>query len=631
MPDPPSRLSTFLTELKRRRVYRVAAVYAGVAFVIFEIIDATFDYLRIPEGIGTVIIVLLAIGFPVAVGMAWAFDLTEEGLVKTKPKQEAAATKAPHPIVGNKSLAFIAVLAIAFGVWALLRGPSQPSGTTIRSIAVLPLENQMFDPNQEIFVDGMHDALTGELSMISTLRVIGRTSTMSYKDNPKPIPEIARELDVDAVIEGSVFRYQDEDSVRITAQLIATRPERHLKTIVYVANMTDILSLQRTVTRAIVEEIGLILSPEEEIHLASAPQVNREAHDLYLQGRYYREHEGVPRPLQPVEFLEQSIALDSTFAPAWAILSFCYFPYGTDQAKRAADKALELDPDLSVAHVALGLWQVYNLDWDGAEESFQKALELDPLDNWSYYEYGLFLSRFGRYDEALDLVQRFRENDPFNPQVYRIAGDTFMWIRDYEKQLEYRKLQASFSSGASDFPGIEYDIFMQQEKYAEAAVLAEQAWGDSSLQFLEAAWEAGNQERVIAIRDSLQRTGWLAEREQADPIWAARFYIILDERETALDLLEVAQESSPHLAPQYYSVLGEREKALDLLEQYYENFPEVLPFPNSYGYSIIYLIHNKNFDTLRGEPRFKALLRQLDVPEVFDENGQLLRPLPEGF
>ncbi|GAH45629.1 unnamed protein product, partial [marine sediment metagenome] len=220
-----SQLSAFLSELRQRRVFRVAIVYAGVAFIIFQIVDATFEPLHLPDWASTLIIIILVLGFPVAVGMAWAFDLTAEGLVRAKIKREPTAAKAQHHIViGNKTLAVIALLAVIAAAWSWLREPS-PDGAPIRSIAVLPLDDLMGDPAEDYFVEGMHDAIISNLSRLSALTVISRTSAMLYKDSDLRVPEIARELGVDAIVEGSVLKAGDR--VRITAQLIHGATDEH--------------------------------------------------------------------------------------------------------------------------------------------------------------------------------------------------------------------------------------------------------------------------------------------------------------------------------------------------------------------------------------------------------------------
>ena len=199
MNDAPSPLATFIAELRRRRVFRVAVVYAGVAFIVIQIIDGAFDYLKIPEWGGSLIIIMLAVGFPIAVGMAWAFDLTAEGLVRAKPEREPTAAKAPHHIViGNKTLAVIAALAIIAAAWSWWGRPGPEAEVVVeaeavaetglgeKSIAVLPFINMSADPEQEYFCDGITDDILTHLSKIGELRVIGRTSVMQYKKGKVP-------------------------------------------------------------------------------------------------------------------------------------------------------------------------------------------------------------------------------------------------------------------------------------------------------------------------------------------------------------------------------------------------------------------------------------------------------------
>ena len=585
MSDPPSRLAAFLAELKHRRVFRVAVVYAGVAFILVQIVDGTFDPMGIPVWVSRLIILLLVLGFPIAVALAWAFDITDKGIVRTKGKPSAPTT--PHHIViGNKSLAVIAVLAIIVAAWALLRQPS-PVGTAISSIAVLPLANLMGDPEQEYFVDGMHEALTVELLKISALRVIGRTSTMSYKANPKPIPEIAEELDVDAVIEGSVF--QDGDLVRITAQLVATRPERHFWANDYEGDLTDILSLQKTIARAIAGEIGLALKPEEEADLASAPQVSPEAYNLYLKGWHFRN---LHNHSKAVEYLEQAVALDSTFARAWAGLAYCYFwkDYGVGLMKQALDKALDLDPAQPLAHAYLGFYQQIKWEFVAADASFRRALELDPNNVSARDQYGWFLQRTGRPDEGLAEFRRIQELDPLSHRPpWGIAG-IYSNTREYNKALEYGQAASELQPGFADrfINRTNREILMQQGRYAEAAAAAEQA-GDLFRQ-LRAEWALGNREKVYAVRDSLSSTGELQQREQENPLWSA----------------------------QLYAIMGEKELALGLLERAYEDTTKEFHYYTG-------LVYYPEFDSLRAESRFKALMQKIGLREVLDQNGQRIR------
>ncbi|GAF74687.1 unnamed protein product, partial [marine sediment metagenome] len=253
MNDAPSRLSAFIAELRHRRVFRVAIVYAGVAFIIFQVADFAFPALHVPNWFSSAVVVLLLLGFFIAVGLAWAFDLTAEGLVRAKVKREPTAAKAPHHVViGNKTLAVIALLAIIAAAWSWWGRPGPEAALGKKSIAVLPLDDLMGDPEQVYFVEGMHEALISALSNIGAVTVISRRSTLQYKDSEKTMPTIASELGVDALLEGSAQLVGER--VRITTQLIDSQ-DRHLWNKTYERELEDVFALYNDVTRAIAQEI----------------------------------------------------------------------------------------------------------------------------------------------------------------------------------------------------------------------------------------------------------------------------------------------------------------------------------------------------------------------------------------
>ncbi|UCH63223.1 MAG: tetratricopeptide repeat protein [Fidelibacterota bacterium] len=606
-PESPSKLAAFIAELRHRRVFRVAVVYAGVAFIIIQLVDGIFDIMGTPPWIGQVVVVLLVLGFPIAVALAWAFDLTEEGLVRAKPKLEAAAKAPHHPRVGNKALAVIAALAIIVAAWVLLREPS-PGGAAISSIAVLPLDDLMGDPEQEYFVEGMHEALISALYHISTLTVTSRTSAMRYKDADMLATDIAKELSVDAVVEGSVLLAGDQ--VRISVQLIDGKTDKHLWAEEYDRDLRDVLSLHSDVAQAIAGEIGLALTPEEETRLTSAPQVNPEAYTLYLKGWHFRNlqtEESIPKA---VEYLEQAVALAPGSAQTWAALGISYYlmggtggiwswEYAYNRMKQALDKALELDPNLPEAHAYLGLYQYSEqLDITGGEASIKRALELNPDLVLARCEYGWFLSRTGRPDDALTEFRRAQELDPLNPQPLLGVANVFYLTRQYDKAQEYYQAVLELSPDQFEariwLVGIEYYILMQQGRYAEAADNAEKSYAEAAIEWLKAEallgqlaaeWNLGNREKAYTVRDSLRFTGG----KQENPYWAARLYAIMREMDIALDLLERAYEDTFSLG------------------------------------QIINLVYLPEFDSLRAEPRFKALLEKIGLTEVFDEYGQRIR------
>ena len=509
MPDPPSRLAAFIAELRRRRVFRVAVVYAGVAFILVQIVDGTFDPMGIPIWVSRLIILLLALGFPIAVGLAWAFDLTEEGLVRAKPKREPTAAKAPHhPLVGNKSLAVIAALAIIVAAWSWWGWPGPEAVLGEKSIAVLPFVN---------FSDSKDD-------------------------------------------EG---------------------------------NLTDILSRQKTVARAM------------------APQVNPEAYNLYLKGWAFRRQETSESMHKALEYLEQAVALEPGFALAWAALAHSYFLmtmyggwddiYGHNRMKEALDKALGLDPNLPDAHAGLGVYrELAQYDFAGAEASFRRALELDPDLVYAHFEYGMFLWRTGRPDEGLVELQRAHELDPLSPQPLGGIAYIYSYTRQYKKAQEYWQAVLELAPDQKNtrfvLPWAKREVLMQQGRYAEVAPAAEKAYADTAerwgkaeelFQQLRAEWARGNREKVYSVHDSLRSTREPQQWEQEDPFWSAR----------------------------YYAIIGERDKALGLLERAYEDTAIFRPS----------LVYNSEFDPLRDEPRFKAIIQKMGLTEVFDQNGQRIR------
>ncbi|GAH61178.1 unnamed protein product, partial [marine sediment metagenome] len=311
---------------------------------------------------------------------------------RAKPEREPTAAKAPHHIViGNKSLAVIAVLAIIVAAWALLREPS-PGAPPITSIAVLPLDNLMGDPAEEYFVDGMHEALISALSRISALTVISRTSAMRYRNTDMLVPEIAEELGVDAIVEGSVLKAGDQ--VRITAQLIDGRTDKHLWTEKYDRDLRNILSLHSEVAQAIARQIKVTLTPDEEARLADDRTVDPEAYKDYLLGRHYWTTMTVSE--KGLEYFQQAVEKDSNYAPAYTGIADMYIIWGWvgsvppndifPMAKAAAEKALQIDPDLAEAHTSLA-WinLLYDWDWPAAESGFKRAIELNHSYAHAYH------------------------------------------------------------------------------------------------------------------------------------------------------------------------------------------------------------------------------------------------------
>jgi TolB-like protein/Flp pilus assembly protein TadD len=298
---------------------------------------------------------------------------------------------------------------------------SLPAVKPIEAIVVLPFENLSGDPEQEYFVDGMTDALSAELGKIKALRVISRTSAMRYKDTDKSIPEIAKELGVDAVIEGSVLKAGND--VRVTAQLVDGRTDAHLWSDSYTGTLTNILALQSQVTLAIAREIEAALTPEEEMRITRTEAVNPEAHEAYLLGRHYLDKGLEPDIEVAIEYFEKALEIDSNYAIAYAGLADAYMIFGNTNirspedtwpnARAAAEKALAIDEGLAEAHTSLAeVKYIFDWDWPGAEREFKRALEINPNSVDAHLGYSRLLRAMERYDEALSQIERASELDP---------------------------------------------------------------------------------------------------------------------------------------------------------------------------------------------------------------------------
>ncbi|MFQ5724746.1 MAG: tetratricopeptide repeat protein, partial [Terriglobia bacterium] len=494
-------------------------------------------------------------------------------------------------------LGVIAVVVVALGVggyfgWERWRERVQaPSGEPgpITSIAVLPFADLAGDPEQEYFVDGMTEALITELSKISALRVISRTSVMQYKDVKKPLPEIARELNVDAVVEGSVLRAGDR--VRITAQLVHAPTDTHLWAESYDRELRDILALHSEVARAIAREVKVTVTPEEETRLAAARAVNPEAHELYLRGRYHwhkRGREGLEKSLQ---YFQQAIEKDPGYARAYAGLADVYavrpswgFAAPTDdfpRARAAARKALELDENLAQPYATLGqVKDSYDRDWRGAEEDCRRALELDPNYATGHHWYGILLSTLGRHEEAIAELETAVRLDPLAPNISRWLGRVLYHARRYDEAVQ--QLQKTVEMHP-DFSGAFLDLgtaYAQMGRYPEALAAMEKSRGLSEADplYAYAGWIYARTGRKEEAQRLLRRLQELSGQQYVDSSAIAIIYI----------------------------GLGRKEEALTWLERAYEERG---------AYRILYLKVDPVFDPLREEPRFQELLRRLNFPE----------------
>ena len=509
------------------------------------------------------------------------------GAAISPPRTSGPTTvaRAPFP---RTLVALIVVAAISLGTWFAIR-PQRAGGTSftpIHSIAVLPLALRSADTSQAYFAEGMTDELTSAVATISALRVTSRGSAMQFQGSARPATaEIAKALNVDAIVEGSVAREGGE--VRITANLIDARVDSTIWTKTFTRSSNDVLALQTAIASEIAGQIKVQLTSHERARLASARSVNPEAHDAYLLGRYFFNRPSDDNLHKAIVQFEQSVALDSTFAAGWSGLSDAYLWAGYNEgfltategkikSKQAALRAVQLDSLSAEAHASLATFLLfYDKDWQACEREYRAAIALNPNYAFAHDQFGMALAFVGRLDEAIAEGKRAAELDPLSPQILIDASITHLYRKDTTAAIALAKRAGRLDS-TYFFP---YMI---------------EGW---------AHLETGQYERAIPL---LQK----ANSMSAPPFVTAYLAFaqgMAGHRDTALRQITVLEKMSPggkvlpfNLALVYLGV-GDKAKAIAYFEQAYDADSQLLAW----------LGQDAMFDALRNEPRFTALLRKL--------------------
>ena len=394
MTDPGSKAQTFFLELQRRRVFRVAMMYAAVAFIIFQLIDATFDYLPIPDWVGTAIIIVLLAGFPIAVGLAWAFDVTPEWLIRTPPRdsllKSGAKTRRPiSHLMSNFVLVAIALVAFAVAIWSWRTGASsEPSLIPLKSIAVLPFTNVGGDPINQAFCDGLTATLTSKLTQLEqfqrSLLVVDVSEPRGQRiASPSEAHQV---LGVNLAVTGSAQPFPD--GRRLTMNLVNATNMRLLNSYVIDAHMTNVMALQDSLVIILAEMLEVQLQPPTRRLLTAGRTTVPEAYVLYLEGRGYLQSYQRKKFLDTaIDLFQQAIMLDSLYALAYAGLGEAYWrryyvsrdARWVESALKNCEHAVKLDDMLAPVHVTLGLIHTGTGNHEEAIREFQRALGLDPV------------------------------------------------------------------------------------------------------------------------------------------------------------------------------------------------------------------------------------------------------------
>ncbi len=578
----------FFAELKRRNVYKVAIAYAVIAWLLMQIATQVFPFLEIPNWAIRLVIMLLALGLPIALIIAWAFELTPEGLKRT----EAADTEPAKPS-RNKAWIYIVIMAAALSVGLFFVGRytapkvSGSSGSLEKSIAVLPFENLSRDPDNAYFAEGIKEEVLARLSKVADLKVISIRSTLQPKSSPTDLPQVAQKLGVATFLEGSVQRSADE--VRVTVQLVRADSDAHLWADTFDRKLTDIFAVESEIAKAVTDTLKAKLTGSEEHAISAKPTGNLEAYQLYLRGRYYWNRRTAGGLKRALEHFQQAVDKDPTYALAYTGLADCYAVMeqyaGTPssetlpKAKAAALRALQIDDSLAEAHTSLAYVDMESWQVGDAEKEFKRGIELNPNYPTAHHWYGLpYLTMLGRLDEAMAEIKRAQQLDPLSPIIstndaylYILKGDLNTAIEKLTKVIE---LDPNFPL-AHDFLGWAY---LKQGREQEAIAELQKGVTGSGRASLELGFLG---------------YGYGALGKRAEAIMLLKE---LEER--------YARKESPAMfLAAVYAGLGDNDQAFAWLERDFQARTGLL----------IFITALPDYDTLRDDPRYTDLLRRIGL------------------
>ncbi|MEY2506653.1 MAG: hypothetical protein QOH01_982 [Verrucomicrobiota bacterium] len=584
----------FFAELKRRNVYKVAVAYAVAAWLLIQVATQVFPFFEIPNWAVRLVVVLLALGFPVALILAWAFEITPEG-IKRESEIEADESITQH--TGRRIIAItiaLAVVAAGLFVYQLVRSkslftPRQSEAPTVsipaKSIAVLPFENLSSDKENAYFADGIQDEILTRLAKIGDLKVISRTSTEKYKSAPSNLREIAQQLGVATILEGSVQKSRDQ--VRITVQLINALNDAHLWAETYDRSLIDTFAVETDVAQRIAASLAAKLSGAEKQAIAARPTENTEAYQLYLKGRFFWNKRTGADLKTAGEFFERAVAADPTYAGAYAGLAQTYLLIPVFGAGRpldffpkatiAAHRAIDLDETSSEGHTALAMLTLFNFKFAPSEQEFRRAIELNPNYATAHHWFGnSLLVTLGWFDEAIKEGQRAVELDPLSLIINADLGSTLMIARRYDEAIaQLRKtlvLDGNFAYARWNLGEALYfkgDLGAAIAEYEKAAALDDDP---EILALLGRAYaESGQKEKALKILEKLKA----AEQQRFVRNY---LYTII------------------------YTGLGDKASAIDYLEKAREGGET----PDT-----TWLKVDPLFDPLRNEPRFQQLVAKI--------------------
>jgi TolB-like protein/Tfp pilus assembly protein PilF len=583
----------FFAELKRRNVYKVAIAYAVAGWALAQGIAQVFPVFGVPNRIIQLIVLLIVVGFPIALGLAWAFELTPEGIKRTETADAMPVTAAQK----KHTWIYVVVVGAAISVALFLlgrytaRNSSSASSSELpaKSIAVLPFDNLSRDPDNAYFAEGVEDEILTRLAKIADLKVISRTSTQRFKSAPSDLPAIAKQLGVMHILEGSVQKANDQ--VRVNVQLINAMTDAHLWADTYDRKLTDIFAVESEIAKTIADTLQAKLTGSERIAITTKPTENPEAHELYLRGRYFWNRRTTENLKKAADYFQQAIGKDPTYALAYSGLADCHVllpAYGDPDSKprdelpkalEAARKAVELDDTLAEGHTSLARALASDLQLSAATSEFKRAIELNPNYATAHQWFGECLQSQGHLEEALAELKRAQELDPLSLVINSVLGFAFDTVGKSDEAIAQLRKTIEIDPNFGNTYGLLGNVLEHHGQLKEA--IAEY-------------------EKNVSLGE--------------DPIALAQLagaYFLADRKQEAQQLWDKLKSLSERQYVPAYSMavvqlaFGNKDEAIRLLEKSYEDHA---PFDSA---DLGWILVDHRLDPLRSDPRFKKLITQI--------------------
>ncbi len=582
---------SFFAELKRRNVLKVAVAYVVGGWALSQGVAQVFPVFDVPNWLIRSIVILIIVGLPIACVLAWTFEITPQGVKRTEIADAMPAATRPKKHVWI----FVVIVggALSIGLFFLGRYTAQTprrseaaTGPTIaqKSIAVLPFDNLSRDPDNAYFAEGVQDEILTRLAKVADLKVISRTSTQHFKSAPENLQDIAKQLGVAHILEGSVQKSNNQ--VRVNVQLINAANDAHLWADTYDRKLTDIFAVESEIAKTIAETLQAKLTGSEKSSMAKTPTANPEAYELYLKGRFFWNKRTGEDLRKSIEYLKQAIAKDPGYALAYAALADSYgllrFYGGASSAESvvpaeaAAKKALELDDSLAEAHASLGLIATEELEVNRGVNELQRAIQLNPNYATAHHWLGLALATLRQSDRSIGELKRALELDPLSMIINADLSIIYLYARRYDAaEAQARKT-------------LEIDSRSFVAHYYLGAALQLTGRLKEAIPEFQKAVELNNDPYSIAMLvQAYARNGQTDE--------ARKLLAHLNEMAKSAEVPEYALATA-------YTSLGEKERAIEALEHGFAGGNK----------SYLFLLPGDPFlDDLRGDPRFEALVQKI--------------------